>query len=80
MSKANVAQIAGDGIGVEVMDSARAVLDVLLPLTGDTIVWTELDWSCERYRKRGAMMPADGMLLAEQLAHQRFVRPRSLSY
>ncbi|WP_043497196.1 isocitrate/isopropylmalate dehydrogenase family protein [Georgenia sp. SUBG003] len=61
MSKANVAQIAGDGIGVEVMDSARAVLDVLLPLTGDTIVWTELDWSCERYRKRGAMMPADGL-------------------
>ncbi|SEE29912.1 isocitrate/isopropylmalate dehydrogenase family protein [Ruania alba] len=61
-----IAQIAGDGIGPEVMAVARRVLDA----AGVTdLQWTELDWSCERYAREGSMMPADGMdLLAEHEA------------
>ncbi|HET7734777.1 MAG TPA: tartrate dehydrogenase [Nocardioidaceae bacterium] len=56
-----IALIPGDGIGVEVAASARAVLGLLderyqLGLTVD-----EFDWSCERYLETGELMPADGL-------------------
>jgi tartrate dehydrogenase/decarboxylase/D-malate dehydrogenase len=56
-----VAAIPGDGIGVEVTASARAVLDRAAAPRGFTLDWTELDWSCRRYEETGAMMPADGI-------------------
>jgi tartrate dehydrogenase/decarboxylase/D-malate dehydrogenase len=56
-----IAVIPGDGIGGEVIDSARAVLDVVADKRSITLSYTEFDWSCERYANEGAMMPADGI-------------------
>ena len=54
--------IPGDGIGAEVMAEARRVLDRLAGRRGDLeFAAQEFDWSCERYRREGAMMPADGL-------------------
>lgn len=56
-----VAVIPGDGVGVEVVDSALQVLDVLQRRHGIKLEFTHLDWSCRRYVETGAMMPADGL-------------------
>ncbi len=56
-----LALIPGDGIGVEVMESAKQVLDAISSAYGVSFETTELDWSCERYHREGAMMPADGL-------------------
>ena len=56
-----IASIPGDGIGVEVCTAARAVLDRAASRHGFALAWTEFDWSCQRYLKTGAMMPADGL-------------------
>jgi tartrate dehydrogenase/decarboxylase/D-malate dehydrogenase len=56
-----IALIPGDGIGVEVAASARAVLDALDARYDLGIRIDELDWSCERYLETGALMPADGL-------------------
>ncbi len=54
--------IPGDGIGIEVMAEARRALERLAGRRGDlAFTMTEHDWSCERYRREGAMMPADGL-------------------
>jgi tartrate dehydrogenase/decarboxylase/D-malate dehydrogenase len=54
--------IPGDGIGLEVMDQAVRVLERLAARSGDLALGlTTFDWSCERYRREGAMMPADGL-------------------
>jgi tartrate dehydrogenase/decarboxylase/D-malate dehydrogenase len=60
-----IASIPGDGIGVEVTEQARRVLDRAAELYGFDLRWTEFDWSCERYTRAGRMMPADGL---DQLA------------
>ncbi|MCU1683185.1 MAG: tartrate dehydrogenase [Amycolatopsis sp.] len=65
MSDYRIASIPGDGIGVDVQIEARKVLDTAARLHGFGLKWTEFDWSCERYTKTGAMMPADGI---EQLS------------
>ena len=54
-----IAVIAGDGIGPEVIAAGRRVLDAAAH--GFTLRWRELDWSCARYRATGAMMPDDGL-------------------
>lgn len=56
-----IAVIPGDGIGVEVTESARAVLDAVCARHGITLAYTDFDWSCQRYEQQGAMMPADGI-------------------
>ena len=54
--------IPGDGIGVEVMVEARRTLARLAGRRGDLAFGLrEFDWSCGRYRREGAMMPADGL-------------------
>ncbi|HEY2765596.1 MAG TPA: tartrate dehydrogenase, partial [Pseudonocardiaceae bacterium] len=53
-----IAAVPGDGIGVEVMDAARQVLDAM---SGLDLVFTEFDWSCRRYTETGAMMPGGGL-------------------
>jgi tartrate dehydrogenase/decarboxylase/D-malate dehydrogenase len=60
-----VAVIAGDGIGTEVMPAAIRCVDALAGVHGFSVRWTELDWGSDRYRRDGAMMPADGL---DQLA------------
>jgi tartrate dehydrogenase/decarboxylase / D-malate dehydrogenase len=58
-----VAVIPGDGIGGEVLDAARAVLDAVSARHGIELGYEEFDWSCRRYEREGAMMPPDGLEL-----------------
>ena len=56
---------AGDGIGNEVVPEGIKVLEAVERRFGLDYAWDTLDWSCERFAKTGAMMPADGL---EQIA------------
>ncbi len=56
-----IALIPGDGIGREVVPAAVEVLEAVGRKHGVRFRWTEHDWSCDRYVKTGAMMPADGV-------------------
>jgi tartrate dehydrogenase/decarboxylase/D-malate dehydrogenase len=60
-----IAVIPGDGIGKEVVPEGQRVLEAAARRFGFELVWTEFDWSCERFTKTGRMMPEDGL---EQLA------------
>ncbi len=57
----NIAVIAGDGIGNEVMPEAIKVLEAVASKHDLDFKFDEKDWSCERYHKTGAMMPEDGL-------------------
>jgi len=57
----NIAVIAGDGIGKEVVPEGIRVLEAAGRRFGFQLNWREFDWSCERYVKTGSMMPADGL-------------------
>jgi tartrate dehydrogenase/decarboxylase/D-malate dehydrogenase len=61
MTAQRVAVIPGDGIGAEVIESARAVLDAACRRHGIALEYDEFDWSCGRYASAGAMMPPDGL-------------------
>ena len=61
-----IALIPGDGIGQEVVPPAQRVLEEVGRTHGFGFAWTELDWSCERYAREGAMMPADGIELLRE--------------
>jgi tartrate dehydrogenase/decarboxylase/D-malate dehydrogenase len=61
MTSYDIACIPGDGIGREVTPAARAVLDAVGRRHGLTFAYDELDWSCARHLREGAMMPADGL-------------------
>ena len=61
MTVHRIAVIPGDGIGGEVIDSARAVLDAVSRKYRIELSYTDFDWSCQRYDREGAMMPADGI-------------------
>ena len=56
-----IAVIPGDGIGTEVMPEGIRVLEAAGRAHGVGFSWDELDWSCERYHKTGAMMPEGGL-------------------
>jgi len=56
-----IAVVPGDGIGKETVPEALKVLDAAARRFGFDLVFTHYDWSCETYKKTGAMMPADGM-------------------
>lgn len=57
----SIAVIPGDGIGAEVIASARTVLDALADVHALDLAYTEFDWSCRRWSSTGAMMPDDGI-------------------
>ncbi|MEF3114958.1 tartrate dehydrogenase [Streptomyces chrestomyceticus] len=62
MTNHRIALIPGDGIGTEVLPPAQQVLDAVGRRHGFTFSCTSYDdWSCERYLREGAMMPADGL-------------------
>jgi tartrate dehydrogenase/decarboxylase/D-malate dehydrogenase len=61
VSPQRIAAIPGDGIGPEVMESARAVLDAVTARHGIALEYETFDWSCRRYTEQGAMMPPDGI-------------------
>lgn len=58
-----IASIPGDGIGPEVVDVSRAVLDAVAKQEGFGLDWEEHDWGSDFYRKHGVMMPGDGLEL-----------------
>jgi tartrate dehydrogenase/decarboxylase/D-malate dehydrogenase len=61
METFNIAVIAGDGIGREVVPEGIRVLDAAGKRFGFQITWRKFDWSCETYAKTGSMMPPDGL-------------------
>ncbi len=61
MTTFNIAVIAGDGIGKEVVPEGIRVLEAAGRRFKFSLTWKELDWSCETYAKTGLMMPADGL-------------------
>ena len=61
MTRHHIALIPGDGIGAEVLPPAQQVLDAVGARHGIDFTYATYDWSCERYLREGAMMPADGL-------------------
>ena len=62
MKTYNIAVIAGDGIGPEVITEAVKVLKTIAKIDSRfEMNFTELTWRCEYYLKTGEMMPADGI-------------------
>jgi tartrate dehydrogenase/decarboxylase / D-malate dehydrogenase len=61
MKTFNIAVIAGDGIGKEVVPEGIRVLETAGKRFGFQFVWHAFDWSCETYRNTGRMMPPDGI-------------------
>ena len=57
-----IAAIPADGIGPEVISAGLEVLDALAAREGSfSITVDHYDWGSARYRKTGALMPADGL-------------------
>lgn len=67
MKQYQVAVIAGDGIGPEVIAEGVKVLNAVAELDGSfAFDFTHYPWGCEYYLQNGRMMPENGMaLLAE---------------
>src|SRR3954452_22205292 len=61
MTTYRIACIPGDGIGHEVIPAARAVLEAAGRRHRFDLGGEGYDWSCARYERGGAMMPADGL-------------------
>ena len=62
MAHFNVAVIAGDGIGPEVLREGVKILKKVEALDSElSFSFTEFPWGCEYYLKNGVMMPEDGM-------------------
>ena len=61
MAKHKIAVIPGDGIGNEVMPEGLRAVEAAMALTGGAVEFRHFDWSCERYKATGAMMPDDGI-------------------
>ncbi|MCE5244067.1 MAG: tartrate dehydrogenase [Desulfobacteraceae bacterium] len=57
----NIAVIAGDGIGREVMPEGMRVLEEVGHRCGIGFNWLEYPWSCDYYRAHGRMCPEDAM-------------------
>ena len=56
-----IAVVPGDGIGKETVPEALKVLDAAGRRFGFDLEFAHYDWSCETYKRTGAMMPPDGM-------------------
>ena len=62
MKTFNIAVIAGDGIGKEVVPEGIRVLEAAGQRFDFRLHWQAFDWSCETYVHTGRMMPDDGLL------------------
>ena len=61
MKPYKIASIPGDGIGVEVIDAGLRALHALAERAGTfRFDVTHFDWGTDRYKREGALMPADG--------------------
>lgn len=62
MRRHKIALIPGDGIGSDVIQAGRRVLDALAGADGGfDFAFEEFDWGSDRYRRVGKMMPDDGV-------------------
>jgi len=62
MRQHRIASIPADGIGPEVIAAGLEALDAVAARDGGfTLDVTHLDWGSDRYRRTGALMPADGL-------------------
>ena len=59
MKTHNIAIIAGDGIGKEVMPEGVRALDAAARKFGLSLNFDHFDWSCDNYDKHGWWMPPD---------------------
>ena len=60
--KYKVAVIGGDGIGPEVCDAAKQVMNVIAEKDGTvSFDFTDFPWGCTWYKENGRMMPEDGL-------------------
>ncbi|MFI5614837.1 tartrate dehydrogenase [Amycolatopsis sp. NPDC051903] len=57
----DIAVIAGDGIGLEVVPAALRCLDLVAERHGFTLNLTELPWGSAYFKAHGAMMPSTGL-------------------
>jgi tartrate dehydrogenase/decarboxylase / D-malate dehydrogenase len=64
-NRMKIAVVPGDGIGNEVVPEGIRVLEAIGRRFDLGYSWDTYDWSCQRFAKTGAMMPADGL---EQIA------------
>src|SRR5699024_3049788 len=56
-----IASIAGDGIGPEIVDISRAVLDGVAAQEGFKLLWEGHDWGSDVYHRVGRRMPESGL-------------------
>src|SRR3954471_14635039 len=56
----NIAILAGDGIGKEVIPAGVAAIEAAAKRSGISIQFTELPWGCDYYLSHGRMMDEDG--------------------
>lgn len=56
-----IAAIPGDGVGLEVLPAATAVVDAALTHSERGVEWTWFDWGCDYFHEHGRMMPSDGL-------------------
>ncbi|ADH88908.1 tartrate dehydrogenase [Ancylobacter novellus DSM 506] len=62
MRQHKIALIPGDGIGSDVIQAGRRVLDALADAGGGfAFEFESFDWGSDRYRRVGRMMPEDGV-------------------
>ena len=62
MRQYRIASIPADGIGPEVVAAGLEVLDAAVSRDGGFALQVDhLDWGSDRYRRTGALMPADGL-------------------
>lgn len=57
----NIAVIAGDGIGMEVIPAGIALLREAARSESCALEFTEFPWGCEYYRRTGTMMSGDAL-------------------
>ena len=61
MAAYDLAVIAGDGVGPEVLAEGRKVLEALAASGGPAFRFTEFPWGSAYYRETGRLMPEDGL-------------------
>ncbi|WP_186395395.1 tartrate dehydrogenase [Stappia sp. TSB10GB4] len=57
----DIAVIAGDGIGKEVVPEGQRLVEAAARRFGFTVDWKDYDWNCDYYARHGRMMPEDGV-------------------
>lgn len=67
MPRYEIAVIAGDGIGREVIPAGMDVLDAAADVVGNCeLKWQRFDWGCDYYLRTGRMMPDSGLTTLAQ--------------